>query len=343
MSNDIIILNQMPKLTNSSNIVAFGKARYDVNRIAERNDINVKNVICKFYKIPFLTTFNVLRQYSQLLSQIGKNDNIVIQYPVSCPKAFPIAIKMMHNHHNRVTLLIHDINSFRYQQETSKELYVLNSVDYLIVHTEAMAKLLKKNGVKTKMLILHLFDYLTEDDFISEESAVKNREKVIFAGNLVKSKFLPALCEYDFNDINFNLYGLKDKDTDFTKYKGKNYLGVFDSEHTAQIAGGWGLVWDGNSIDTCAGDLGDYLRYNLPHKLSLYLAAGVPVIVWKQSAVAKFVERNNIGITIESIKDIPAKIDNITEQEYRNLLLNSRKIGTKLRNGEMTMEAIRQL
>ena len=34
-------------------------------------------------------------------------------------------------------------------------------------------------------------------------------------------------------------------------------------------------MWDGPSPDTCAGVYGAYLRYNNPHKTSLYLAAGL--------------------------------------------------------------------
>lgn len=45
-------------------------------------------------------------------------------------------------------------------------------------------------------------------------------------------------------------------------------------------------VWDGDSVDTCAGNTGAYLRYNNPHKTSLYLACGMPVIVWKEAAIA---------------------------------------------------------
>ncbi|NRO11242.1 Beta-1,6-galactofuranosyltransferase WbbI [Lactobacillus helveticus] len=48
---------------------------------------------------------------------------------------------------------------------------------------------------------------------------------------------------------------------------------------------------------------GNYLRYNDPHKLSLYLASGIPVIIWKKAAEAKFVEENKVGITVDSLED----------------------------------------
>ena len=53
--------------------------------------------------------------------------------------------------------------------------------------------------------------------------------------------------------------------------------------------GNLGLIWDGAS-DSSDEDIGmkNYTRYNNPHKLSCYMAAGLPVIVWEKSAISKF-------------------------------------------------------
>lgn len=110
---------------------------------------------------------------------------------------------------------------------------------------------------------------------------------------------------------------------------------MFQGDHTGTIHGGWGLVWDGDSITTCDGVLGDYLRYNLPHKLSLYIAAGLPVIVWSQSAVADWVKENHLGLVVDSLEELPERIAAVTEAEHRDYIAHSRKMGNRLRNGEM--------
>lgn len=332
----------MPPLDKKSNLVAFGKARYDINRIAISNGFPVENIICRFFKVPFLTTLNILRQYFMLLRRIGSRKILVVQYPVSGPKALPLTLKLIRNKGNKVVFFIHDINSFRYGRNTKKEVDILNSADELIVHTEAMANLLRHNNVSTPMTVLHIFDYLTEDSFSSDKEMLRLKKTVAFGGNLVKSAFLPLLCEHDFGDVSFNLYGLKGN-IDLSKYKGKKYCGVFDSEHTAQIHGGWGLVWDGDSIDSCSGVLGKYLRYNLPHKLSLYLSAGMPVIVWRESAVASMVESRHLGIIVDRLQDIPAIIDNMPDDDYMQLVYNCRDFGKELRQGEMTKTVLAKL
>ncbi|MEI3535629.1 MAG: hypothetical protein V8R16_02480, partial [Bacilli bacterium] len=75
---------------------------------------------------------------------------------------------------------------------------------------------------------------------------------------------------------------------------------------------------------------GKYLKYNNPHKLSLYLAAGLPVIVWSKSAIAKFVIDNNVGICVNNLNEINDKIKKSNYELIRN---NAIKIGEKIRKG----------
>ena len=73
---------------------------------------------------------------------------------------------------------------------------------------------------------------------------------------------------------------------------------------------------------TCSGNTGEYLKYNNPHKLSLYMASGLPVIVWKKSAIAEFVLSNNVGIAVDSIFEIKDNINKITDEQYADMRKN---------------------
>ncbi len=99
------------------------------------------------------------------------------------------------------------------------------------------------------------------------------------------------------------------------------------------LQGGFGLVWDGDSPHTCSGMYGEYLKMNNPHKSSLYLASGFPIIVWSQSALADFVRKNNCGILVDSLFEIAERLDSISNDEYEVLLKNSKKIGDNIRKG----------
>ena len=105
----------------------------------------------------------------------------------------------------------------------------------------------------------------------------------------------------------------------------------------------FGLVWDGNSIETCDGRYGNYLRYNNPHKASLYLSMGIPVIIWKEAALAKFISKNNLGITIDSLNNLDKVLDQITENEYKTMKSNVLRISEKLRNGSNILNAVEKM
>lgn len=60
----------------------------------------------------------------------------------------------------------------------------------------------------------------------------------------------------------------------------KGYTRSDDLIATAE--GEYGLVWYGSSLEGGVGPEGEYLQYNAPHKLSLYIRCGLPVIIGKK-------------------------------------------------------------
>ena len=104
--------------------------------------------------------------------------------------------------------------------------------------------------------------------------------------------------------------------------------------------GDFGLVWDGDSLETCQGDFGEYLRYNSPHKVSFYLRAGLPVIIWRQAAVAPIIEKEGIGITIASIAELEQRLQTLTADELEQMRSNVARIGQRLASGAFFREAL---
>ena len=100
-----------------------------------------------------------------------------------------------------------------------------------------------------------------------------------------------------------------------------------------KLTAGFGLVWDGTSIDSCKGNSGEYLKYNNPHKLSLYLSSGLPVVIWAEAAEAEFVKRNKLGISVNSLFELYNALENITEDDYNQIARNVAAIAEKLKKG----------
>ena len=77
----------------------------------------------------------------------------------------------------------------------------------------------------------------------------------------------------------------------------------------ATIEGSFGLVWDGDSIYGMNGSLGNYMQYISHHKLSLYILAGLPIIVSCSAGSAPLVKRYKIGFCVSSLLEINNKIN----------------------------------
>ena len=92
-----------------------------------------------------------------------------------------------------------------------------------------------------------------------------------------------------------------------------------------------GLGWD--VYQNLRGNTGRYLLYNNPHKTSLYLAADMPVIVWKDAAIADFILKNEVGIVVESLDSLEGRIKDVSHEEYRKLCENACRIGELVREG----------
>ena len=321
---------------------AMGMKRYKVLF----DDVNRKNAKLSA-KIKY--QFTAFSQWQKGLNQLSTDSTAIIQYPLENRTVFfPFAIKRLKRRGTQLIVLIHDIDSLRYRHSIKLLPKRLNSLiqdrammrlaDRVIVHnTRMLSVLLKENIIHLEQaVILGMFDYLTTGSPL-ETSKHKLGEAIVIAGNLMPEK---AGYVYDLpQDIRFRLYGPNYEDNG--KQANIEYMGSFPPDDLPfNIVGSFGLVWDGDSATTCSGAYGDYLRYNNPHKLSLYLAAGLPVVVWSESAVSEFVKQSNVGICINSLLELEDMIKRVSQVEYEEMLKKVRKYQSRACSGQYLHEAI---
>ena len=281
---------------------------------------------------------------------LNKNDIIVLQFPLlwkSLKKQ--IRMRFLKKKNFKAYLLIHDIESLRKNRIRTfsdfkhsiihflQNKTVLERVDGIIAHNDKMKSELVKMGISSeKIVTLEIFDYLILN-FNRNKTYAK--DKIFLAGNfdIRKTKYarnLPEKPEFEIYGINFEHDNLPNN---------VHYKGAFSPEELPNhLQGGFGLVWDGDSSDTCSGMYGEYLKINNPHKASLYLASNFPIIVWRQSALADFVIRNNCGIIIDSLYEIAGILESMNEEKYQQLIDNCKKIGEKIRQGNYLKKALEE-
>ncbi len=242
----------------------------------------------------------------------------------------------------RFITLVHDVEKlrgFRYSEYYRHEFaFMLELSDILIVHNQVMKDYFVSQGCSPERIVcLEIFDYL----YSGKKSLPQFERTITVAGNLDTTKcgYIKELAQ--LKEVSVDLYG-SNYDPSLS---GKNihYHGSFPaSEIPGMLNKGFGAVWDGNSIIGCQGDAGQYLRYNNPHKLSLYLASGLPVVIWKEAAEASFVVQNHLGFAVDDLLAAEKQINEISEEDYRRMTESVSQIAEKLKAGWYTQQALKQ-
>lgn len=309
------------------------KARVDILTLCEKLGGYPIDFFKKPIKNKFLKLMNLI-VLLRIVKHLKPGDILFLQ---SQTALLGKIIKKLKKKRVRTIMLIHDIDGLRSSNMVllKKELELFKNCDVLIVHNEEMAKKLELLGLdRSCMISLGAFDYICEKpkDFFS-------RKGICFAGNLTKSGFLSELPD-SIIEYGIKLYG---PNSEGKKIDSRiNYEGAFLPEEIPNKISDskYALIWDGDSLNTCSGLIGQYMLYNNPHKLSLYLAAEVPVIVWEEAAVASFVKENKVGICVKSLEDVTKKINEVSQEQYSEFIKNVKEIGEKIRRGYFFERAI---
>ena len=332
---------------------AGSKARNDVEEIVKREGYQpLLLTVEDWYQMGTVKAQqHKAKALAQAFSQLKSGDQLLIQFPMLHHSFFTTRlVRKIQRRGVQVYFIIHDLEALRYANLDTvplkhkirvhlQESSLLKVADGVIAHNPIMKSVLVEKGIpEHKLVSLEIFDYLIPN--YQEKDGLSKDQPIIVAGNLAQEKAgylyqLPARPAY-------NLYGVGFDES--RALANETYFGSFlPDELPAALEGGFGLVWDGDSAETCSGVFGEYLRYNNSHKASLYLASGFPLVVWKQSALSHFVLEKGCGIAVESLHDLKETIDNLSDADYQDLVDNAKRVGQEIRDGHYLKTALKHL
>lgn len=356
-------LKEIKPINSRSNKTGGSKVRKDIEEILKKNGFNeiiIPNVPRlsnrDYISTNFMNHYLVSQLWNKKTKLLKENDNLIIQFPLIIQHSIFLekTLKNLVKRRVNIILIIHDIESLRVtkRSDISKlKSYILKKEEKLffswsskiVVHNLKMKNFLINIGIKNEKLIsIEIFDYLisNEKEIKSKTSESFKNQPIIIAGTLRlhKAKYIYYLPV----NVKFNLYGVgyhEQADSVNIDYKGS-----FSPEQLPyELQGSFGLVWDGNSSLSCEGIYGKYLVINNPHKLSLYLVSGIPIIIWKNAAQADFILKNKCGVTVDSLDNLHEVVNSISEEEYTLMKKRAKKIGKNLKNGYYLKRVLHQL
>lgn len=308
------------------------KAKGDVVSFLEKKGDKVvdipQNKLLKVLYVVFILPFLVSKIKTTIILQFPMGPFLIRKLMILYIKKFSKA---------KLIILVHDLETIRNfdVKEDKKlkklELSQLKSADGLIVLNTFMEAWLNKNGITIPMSCMVIWDYYNTVPLVKQN---KLNYSVCFVGNLTKSKFLG-----NYN-IKKNIYAIGSKGISKLS-KNIIYKGEYSPEEIPKhLNYNFGLVWDGDNTNTCSGKCGFYLMYNAPHKLSLYISSGIPVIIWSKAASASIVKKYNLGILIDNLDELEHLNEIVNELEYKKMIQNVRLFSKKLRRGEFLKDAV---
>lgn len=315
---------------------AASKATNDVNKAF--NEVGGELIELWSHNNKLIRNFEEIVSYCMLARKVTDLDNIIIQWPLYSIK--PLTDESFLNlPHHKIICFIQDIESYRYHPdnyiEIKKDINYLNKFDAVIAHNHGMIDFLRQNGLTTNIVDWQICDYIIDERNIRETQC--DKYDLCFIGNLQRSKFL-GINSSRFK-THINLYSQSCADITMTPQL--SYKGAYiPNDNCCILEGSFGLIWEGSSLDSCEGALGNYMRINNPNRLSLFLANDMPVITWKKAGLAKFIETNQVGFTVDSLSEIDYILSKMSRSKYLEILCNVKRIGKQIRNGFFAKQAI---
>lgn len=323
-------------------IPSSNKAKEDIDIIMQQEGFENVAVSCASHNA-IVRFFCKLLSVLMLIVRVNKGDVILVQYPFK--KYYSLVCRLTHAKGGKVITLIHDLGCCRRRKLTEQqEVERLSNTDVLIVHNEAMMRFLQQIGYKKPMVTLGIFDYLAPTEGRMPSKDEHETWDVVYAGALAKRKneFLYALDD-SIKGWKLNIHGRGLDENEASGWKNIVPRGfIYSDDFIKESVGHFGLVWDGSSIDECAGEWGGYLRINNPHKTSFYLRAGKPVIMWREAALAPFVLSEGVGIAVASLKEIGDVLSRMTQEEYRKMCDNAMVMSRRQGEGTFFKEAFKK-
>lgn len=283
---------------------------------------------------------------------LHKDNFLFVQIPTYSLRLYsPILFFLKNIIKFKMIIVIHDIERLRKIYRFSSaflknEDKYLEISDAIICHNKAMKNYLINRGIsENKIFILGIFDYILDSKNEINKATVDKKNEINIAGNLDvrRSPYVYELLNSNIEGIKLKLYGsFYDEELVFSNKK--SYKGCYPSDKIPSIlTGGWGLVWDGESISSCTGSIGEYLIYINQHKASLYIAAGLPVIIWEKAGLAEFVKENRIGIVVSSLVTLKEQIERVSDEEYVEMVNHVLELREKLLIGGYAESVIYQV
>lgn len=186
----------------------------------------------------------------------------------------------------------------------------LKKFDFLMTPNDKAGHQLKKDGIDGPMISMTLQDYFYSG--VRQEKTFKKKLYYVSDYGIETSNYTASTPLYLYSSYvapsvleRGSIYRLE--------YKLKD-------EIISSLDGGFGVLVTMNFKEITGINLSYYNQFSTPTQLSLYLAAGLPVITQNNTPHAQMVREQGLGLVVEDLNTIDQVLSTITSQDYKEML-----------------------
>lgn len=315
-------------MAGDSTVILAQNAVTDIARALGYREIGIY-----FYNISTDSPSERSKRLDGIMASISFGDIVIFQSPTWNGWEFDAEfVAKLKDLRVKLVIFIHDVIPlmFRdnaYLMPTYMEMF--NQADVIIAPSQQMVNRLCEAGLTVeKILIQEFWDHPHN---LSLNQPVFKKE-IFFAGSLTR---FPELQNWVY-ETPLRVFANEPKSNPEANLVIEGWKR--NEELLMELSkGGFGLVWNTQYND---GENVDYYEMNISHKLSTYLAAGIPVIVPNTLSNSHLIEERGLGFAVNSLEEANQLVQNMAPESYQEISSRAQGFAFLLKEGYITKKLL---
>jgi len=271
-----------------------------------------------FYNITTDSPGERSKRLDGIMASISFGDIVIFQSPTWNGWEFDAEfVAKMKDLRVKLVVFIHDVVPLMFRDNAylmPVYMDMFNQADVIIAPSQQMVDRLRKEGLTVKKVLIQEFWDHPHNLSLNQPGFKK---EIFFAGSLTR---FPELQNWVY-ETPLVIEGWKRNE-----------------ELLMELSkGGFGLVWNTQYND---GENVDYYEMNISHKLSTYLAAGIPVIVPNTLSNSHLIEERGLGFAVNSLEEANQLVQNMDPKTYQEISNRAQGFAFLLKEGYITKKLL---
>lgn len=231
------------------------------------------------------------------------------------------------------------------ERSLEEEVELFNKCDYLLVQTQDMKDYFETIGIKSKIINMEMFDFLSEyqnDEEYEFNSTEKIRNHLIYSGGIEDDWRHFFFKDFEHN-FKIDFYGALTTKSPSDLISNSSYKGWHANDQLPRILkGDFGLIFMDKELHPHS-KVDEFWRLGTSSKLPLYITSGLPIICKKGTGDQRIVEKYNIGFAVSCLKEIDDILNETSEEQYQLYKKNVEALMEKTKTGYFLKRAVNEV